>query len=166
MCDVIFSAAQSAALTLCVIPCSQSYPAGILLPTWRGGHPTTLDVHVISPLQEYMVSESFFTRGHVLQAGVQRKLSSSLSVCSTGTDFVPLVAETLGELTEDTISIFSAIGRAAGDRFGPADSGSFTKQLFRRLAIAQWRGNACLFYFLLCIVIHQLSLILCKKKKD
>ncbi len=41
----------------------------------------------------YSVSVSSFIRDHVLQAGVQHKLSSSLSACrSTGTDFVPLVA--------------------------------------------------------------------------
>ena len=112
---------------------------------WRGGRPAALDVHVISPLQESMVSESSFTCGHALHVGVQRKLSSSLSACrSTGTDFVPLVAETLGGLAEDTISTISAIGRAASDRTGPLDSGSLTKQLFKRLAITLWRGNACL----------------------
>ena len=144
--DVIFSAAQSAALAPTkeapgVIPGSQSRPADILLPTWKGGRPAALDIHVISPLQESMVSESSFTQGHALQAGVQRKLSSSLSACrSTGTDFVPLVAETLGGLAEDTISTITAIGRVADDRFGSADS--CKKQIFRRLAITLWRGNA------------------------
>ena len=142
--DVTFSASQSAALAPTkeapgVIPSSLSRSTDLLLPTWRGGRPAALDVHVISPLQE---SESSFTRGHTLQAGVQHKLSSSLSACrSTGTDFVPLVAETLGGLAEDTISTISAIGCAAGDRIGLTDSGSFTKQLFRRLAIALLKGR-------------------------
>ncbi len=43
--DVLFSAAQSAALAMLFqTPC-----ADILLPTWHGGRPAALDVHIISP---------------------------------------------------------------------------------------------------------------------
>ena len=82
------------------------------------------------------------TPGHALQVGVRRKLSAHLSICrSTGTDFIPLVAETLGE---DTIRTVAAIGRAIGHRSGSPDPSSTSKHLFGRLAIALWRGNACL----------------------
>ena len=54
--DVLFSAAQSAALAPVweatnMISNSQSRPADIPIPTWRHGRPAALDVHVISPLQ-------------------------------------------------------------------------------------------------------------------
>ena len=53
--DVLFSAAQSAALspereTNGLIPGSMSRPANIFLPIWHGGRPAALvDVHVIFP---------------------------------------------------------------------------------------------------------------------
>ena len=52
--DVIFSAAQSAALvplkeTTGLMPNSLSRPADIFLPNWSRGRPVALDVHVISP---------------------------------------------------------------------------------------------------------------------
>ena len=37
-----------------------------------------------------------------------------------------------------------ASGRAIGDRSGSPDPSSTSKHLFGRLAIALWRGNACL----------------------
>ena len=90
--------------------------------------------------------EASITPGHALQVSVQRKLSSSLSACrSVGMDFIPLVAETLGGLAEDTITTISAIGKAISARTGYMDSSSTsTKHLFRRIAIALWCGNASL----------------------
>ena len=145
---MIFAATQSAALvpskeTPGVIPSSSARPADILLPTWSGGRPAALDVHVISPLQEQTVREASFTPGHALQVGVQRKLTSSLSACrSSGTDFIPLVAEALGGLAEDAISTISAIGRAINNRTGSTDLSTSCKHLFGRVAVALWRGNA------------------------
>ena len=143
--DVIFAAAQSAALAPSpgMIPSSSARPVDILLPTWSGGCPAALDVHVISPLQEQTVREASFTPGHALQVGVQRKLASSLSACcSSGTDFIPLVAEALGGLAEDAISTISAIGRAINNRTGSTDLSDSRQHLFGRVAIALWRGNA------------------------
>ena len=146
--DVIFTAAQSAALaptkeTPGLVPSSLSRPADILLPNWNCGRPAALDVHVISPLQDLTVSEASVTPGHALQLGVQRKLTSSLSACrSSGIDFVPLVAETLGGLAEDTITTISSIGRAVSVRAGSEEHTTTTKHLFGRVAIALWRGNA------------------------
>ena len=116
--DVIFAAAQSAALgpskeVLGLVPSSLARPAVVFLPHWYLGRPAALDVHITSPLQEQTIAEAAFTPGHALQAGVQRKLASNLSACrATGTDFIPLVAETFGGLAEDTVSTVSAIARA------------------------------------------------------
>ena len=60
---------------------------------------------VISPLQELTIAEAAQTPGHILEVGVHRKLTNNLSTCrSLGTDFVLLVAETLGGLAEDTFT--------------------------------------------------------------
>ena len=148
--DVLFGAAQSAALAPSrempnLIPNSLSRPADIFLPTWSRGRPAALDVHVISPLQQQTLGEAASTPGHALQVGVQRKLASHLEACrSAGVDFVPIVAEALGGLAEDSISTIRSIGIAISQRVSPQDSTTCTKQLFHRVAIALWRGNACL----------------------
>ena len=125
--DVLFSAAQSAALAPIkeapsLVPSSSSRPADILLPAWSHGRPAALDVHIISPLQQQTSVEAATHPGHALDVGVRRKLSSHLSVCrSAGVDFIPIVAETLGGLAKDTISMIRLIGRALGQRSNPSD---------------------------------------------
>ncbi len=60
-------------------------------------------------------------------------------------NFIPIVAETLGGLGEETINIIGAIGNAIDGRVTMTHSTSSTKKyLFHCLAIALWRGNACL----------------------
>ena len=146
--DVIFCAAQSAALAPSIefpnlISDSLSRPADIYLPTWSRGRPAALDVHVISPLQQQTLGEAAFSPGHALLVGVQRKLSSHLFNCrSVGLEFLPLVFETLGGLTEDSISTLRSLGRSIALRTGPQDASTCSKQLFHRAAIALWQGNA------------------------
>ena len=149
--DVLFVAAQSAALAPSreasgVVPDSLSHPADILLPTWRHGRPAALDVHVISPLQQLTLHEAASTPGHALEVGVQRKLSAHLSACrDAGVDFSPIVAETLGGLGQDTIHLVRSLGDLIAQRVvSHLDSYDPTSHLFYRLAIALWRGNACL----------------------
>ena len=148
--DVLFSAAQSAALAPLremphLISNSLSRPADIFFPIWSRGRPAALDVHVISPLQQLTMGGAASTPGHALQVGIQRKLTSHLSACrSAGVDFIPIVAETLGGLAEDTILTIRSIGEAIAQRIGPQVSASCTKHLFQRFAIALWRGNASL----------------------
>ena len=134
--DVIFSAAQSAALAPSkeapgLVPGSHARPADVFLPSWSLGRPAALDVHVISPLHVLTVADAALTPGHALQVGVQRKLASNLSACrSSGTDFVPLVAETLGGLAEYTISAITYISRAIADRSSSPDPASTSRHLF------------------------------------
>ena len=148
--DVIHAAAQSAALapskeTPGLVPGSQARPGDFFLPCWSLGRPTAFDVLVISPLQELTIAGAAQTPGHALQVGVQRKLASNLSVCrASGLDFVPLVAETLGGLAEDTIKTINNISRAIENRCGSSNSTPTNSHLFGRLAVALWRGNASL----------------------
>ena len=81
--------------------------------------------------------------GHAFQVGTRHKLTSHLSACrSVGVEFIPLVIEALGGLTEDTISTIRTLGQAIGQRAAAPDPSISIKQLFHRVAIALWRGNA------------------------
>ena len=147
--DVLYSAAQSAALgptreAAGLVAGSMSRPADLLLPTWHHGRPAALDVHIISPLQQQLVHEAAFTPGHALEVGTQRKLASHLSSCrDAGVDFIPVVAETLGGLSGDTINIIRSFASAISLRTGSPDPSNHN-HIFHRVAIALWRGNACL----------------------
>ena len=106
------------------------------------------DVHIISPLQQLTLSEAAYTPGHAIEVGVRRKVAANLPSCrSAGVDFIPIVAETLGGLAEDTISTISTLGMAITQRVGPTtddDSSPAIRQLFNKYAVTLWRGNATL----------------------
>ena len=148
--DVLFSAAQSAALapskeTPGLVPNSLARPADILLPNWHQGHPAFVDVRVISPLQQLTLAEASSIPGHALLVGTRRKLASNLLACrAMGAECIPLVAETLGGLSEDAIHTIRVIGRAIGIRSCSPNPSTSTKHLFSRTAIALWDGNATL----------------------
>ena len=83
--DVLFSAALSAVLSPSkeasgIVPNSCSCPADILLPNWSQGHHATLDVSVISLLQQLTMSGTASFPGHALQVCTQCKLTSHLAV--------------------------------------------------------------------------------------
>ena len=93
-------------------------------------------------------AEAAYTPGHALEVGVRRKVAANLPSCrSVGVDFIPIVAETLGGLAEDTISTISTLGMAITQRVGPTtddDSSPAIRQLFNKYAVTLWRGNATL----------------------
>ena len=147
---MLFTAAQSAALapskeTSGLVPSSLLRPADILLPNWCQGRPAALDIHVISPLQQSTLAKAASTPGHALQVGTRHKLASNLSACrAVGAECIPLVAETLGGLSKDSIHTIRAIGRDIGLRLSSPNPSISSKHLFGRVAIALWRGNASL----------------------
>lgn len=59
-------------------------------------------------------------------------------------DFVPVVAETLGSLSDEAIHIVRAFGKAIAQRANLLDFSTSTHHLFHCLAISPWLGNACL----------------------
>ena len=67
----MLSAAQSASLSPrrevpSLVPGSSSCPADVFLPCWTHGRPATLDVSVISPLQQLTLQEAASSQGHAL----------------------------------------------------------------------------------------------------
>ena len=133
--DAVFSAAQTAALAPrkdvpSLIPGTQNRPADVFLPCWKGGRPAALDITVISTMQQLTIRSAAEIQGHALLEGQ-----------AAGISFTPLAIETLGGLSDTTADTISNIGRLIGQRFGisPIES---SRQLFQRLAISLWRGNA------------------------
>ena len=95
--------------------------------------------------QQNTIQEAAFTPGHALQVGIQRKLSAHLPSCrAAGVEFIPIVAETLGGLAQDTVYVVRTLGEALAQQGGYQDPTTTTSHLFNRLSIALWRGNACL----------------------
>ena len=96
----------------------------------------------------YMLSFCYSTNwGYELEVGTQRKLSSHLAPCSDAEmEFVPVVAETLGGLSEDTNEIIGYLATAISQRTDSSDPSNH-KHLFHRVAVALWRGNAGLWLY-------------------
>ena len=113
--DALFEAARSAALApTCeaseVVADSHSRPADIFLPIWCCGRPVALDIHIILSLQRLTLYAAASTPSLALNMGVQCKLVAHLADChAAGIDFVLIVVETLGGLSEDSISTVWAI---------------------------------------------------------
>ena len=149
ICDIVFSAAQSAALcprkeVPSLIPGSCSRPADIFIPNWVRHQPTALDVTVISPLQQLTLSGVSSVAGHALQVVENRKRAAHAEHCrSAGVDFVPLVVEALGGSNEDMCSTILSISHLQAQRLGVTTSESF-HHLAQRISIALWKGNASL----------------------
>ncbi len=137
--DVLFSAAQSAALgptreASNVVPDSMSRPADILLPTWHDGRPAALD-DIISPLQQSTI-QAAFTPGHALLVGTQRKLTAHLQACrSVGVTFIP---ETLGGLGEDSINTIRAISQRVNSPYSSSSTDRFSGEATR---VCGYTGN-------------------------
>ena len=73
--DVLFSAAQSAALAPTkeapsLIPDSSMRPADVFLPNWSRGRPAAVDVLVISPLQQQTLAEAAYTPAMLFKSGL------------------------------------------------------------------------------------------------
>ena len=147
--DVLFSAAQSAALAprkevTSLISDTNSRPADIFLPNWSRGLPAALDVTVISTLQTSTLSGAAKDQGYALRVGEGRKIAAHQEACqAVGMSFVPLVVESLGGWSEEAALTISRIGHLLGQRTG-SPPGETTRHLFQRLSVALWRGNATL----------------------
>ena len=106
------------------------------------------DAHMICPLQQQTLGGAASIPGDALRVGVQRKLASHLSVYrKVRVEFIPIVAEALGGLAEDSISIIQLLGRAIARKVVPhQDSIACTQYLFHRVAFLLWQGNASLWF--------------------
>lgn len=145
--DVIFSAAQAAALSPrreipYLVPDSLSRPADVFLPSWLHGRPAALDVTVVSPLQAQVIQQAASVQGSALSVAEQRKRSVHLADCQrVGVSFLPMAVESLGGWSRDALSTIRLIGHHLGTRIGlpPQD---VSHHLLQRLSVTLWRFNA------------------------
>ena len=148
--DGVFSAAQTATLAprkeVPSLASSQApriaLPMSSYIPCWKGGRPAALDITVISTMQQLTIRSAAEIQGHALLVAEERKFAAHGAECQAACiSFIPLAIETLGGLSDTTADTISNIGRLIGQRFGisPRESSC---QLFQRLAISLWRGNA------------------------
>ena len=97
ICDVLYSAPQSAALAPSkgmpnLVSNSLSQPANVFILIWSSGCPAVLHVHMIFPLQQQTLAGAASIPSHALQVDVQCKLASHLSACrNAGMEFIPIV---------------------------------------------------------------------------
>ena len=122
--DAVFSAAQFAAQFAALaprrevsslIPCPLSHPADVYLPSWKGGRPATLDVTVISTMQQATIQGAAISQGHALLVGEGRKLAAHADACrAVGVSFIPIVVETLGGMSASSVSTLNCLGRLLG----------------------------------------------------
>ena len=147
--DAIFTAAQSAAFaprreSPHLIPNRQSRLADIFLPNWDRGRPAALDISVICPLQRLTIQGAAASPGHALQVGESRKRDlHHAHWASASISFIPLLFESLGELSSLSSQTISAIGLHLGPRIGVSPSNT-RRQLYQKCSISLWRGNAVL----------------------
>ena len=143
------STAQSAALVPrrevpSLIPSSHSRPADIFLPSWVRGQPAALDVTIISTMQPATINGAVSTQGHTLLVGEARKLSTHEAACTAvGVSFVPIVMESLGEMSALAVITLASISRLLGQRLGIPTADSI-RHLFQRCSISVWRRNAAM----------------------
>ena len=82
--------------------------------------------------------------GFALKVAEARKLGSHNADCrAIGVSFIPIVAETLGGWSADSVVHIARIGRLVGQRLGTPPAIA-VKHLFQRLSILLWKGNAAL----------------------
>ena len=137
----VLRVAQRVSFTVCSIYKSRR-PADVYLPCWKRGRPAALDITVISTIQKATIQSAAENQGHALLVAEERKFAAHGATCQVaGISFLPLAIETLGGLSDTTVDTISSIGRLIGQRFGISPPES-SRQLFQRLAVSLWRGNA------------------------
>ena len=116
-----------------------------MIPGWSGGKDAAIDVTVINPLQESIVTEAAASPGHALTVAHQRKLDKSWDACHRqGIVFLPLAVESLGAWHPSAIVEIKRLGSALARHTGEEEA-TTTSRLFQRLSISLMRGNAALF---------------------
>ena len=103
-----------------------------------------LDVTVVSPLQQALLTKASEQPGAALAFAKERKDRQSQEACrKAGVSFLALPIETLGRYHEMTSSPISRISRALSSNSARPPS-QVASHLFQRLGILLAKGNAAL----------------------
>ena len=125
-----------------LIPGEDVRPADVLLPYWENGRDTTVDVTVVSSLQDATVAGAAATPGHALQFAFSKKVNKASDTCrAQGLEFIPFVVEALGGFHSAADRQVKKLGAALARHNGqPEDEAS--RHIFQRLSILLQKGNA------------------------
>ena len=128
-----------------LLPGEGGRPADVLIPGWASGKDVAIDVTVINPLQDALVTDAGASPGHALEVAHKRKLDKSWAPCHRqGIIFTPLAVESLGAWHPSAITELKRIGSALARHTGE-EEGVTISRLFQRLSVCLMRGNAALF---------------------
>ena len=107
-----------------LLPGEGGKPADVFIPRHAGGKDCALDVTVVNPLQEALVSQAAETPGHALAIAHKRKLDKSWQSCNAqGIVFLPLAVESLGAWHKSAISEVKKLGSSLAHHTGAGPDG-------------------------------------------
>ena len=119
-----------------LIPGTQNRPADVYLPCWKRGRPAALDITVISTMQKATIQSAAENQGHALLVAEERIFAAHGATCqAAGISFLPLAIEI------ERHHCGHHLQHRLGQRFGISPPEP-SRQLFQRLAVSLWRGNA------------------------
>ena len=116
----------------------------MLIPCWDGGRDAALDVTVVHPLQQALVTEAAQTPGHAVQEAHNRKWRASGADCQEqGISFLPMAVESSGGWHEGAVAQIKKLASAAARQTGQEEKEA-AFHAFTRLSILLQRGNAAI----------------------
>ena len=116
----------------------------MFLPAFESGSDCAVDVTVVSPLQQCLLTKAGEEPGAALAFAYNRKMNQSFDACrEAGVRFLAAPIETFGGLHPQTISIVGKIGRALAYHSGGPQSDSVS-HLFQRIGVLLCKGNSAL----------------------
>ena len=127
-----------------LLPGNDRRPADILVPHWSSGQDAAMDVTVVMPLQQAILTGAATTPGFALDYAHGNKVRGAEEECrAQGIAFLPMVAESLGGWHNVAEREVKKLGAALARHTGQ-DEGEAISHLWGRLGVLLQRGNAAI----------------------
>jgi hypothetical protein len=92
-------------------------PADVFIEAWNYNKPICLDVSVVNPLANSIVTNASITQGSAAKKGEEAKYVKYQKLCAdVGLDFCPVVMETYGGFGDRALPILKKLGKKLADR--------------------------------------------------
>ena len=126
------------------MPGSDDRPADLLIPAWTKGQDTALDVTVVNPLQDALVTCTSQDGSSAVESAHRGKARKYEERCAReGIRFIPLAVDTLGGWHPVALETITRLGRHLARNIGKEDE-ECVRHLRQRLAILLVRDNVAL----------------------
>ena len=127
-----------------LLPGSDDRPADLLIPAWTKGQDTALDVTVVNPLQDALVTCTSQDGSSAVESAHRGKARKYEERCAReGIRFIPLAVDTLGGWHPVALETITRLGRHLARNIGKEDE-ECVRHLRQRLAILLVRDNVAL----------------------